>query len=52
MMVVNTAASSLETDTTSARVLFPNAKDKTIAQCGKQEAAEEIVRLIAERMKK
>ena len=52
MMVVNTASSSLETDTTSARVLFPDVKDKAIAECPKQEAAEKIIRLIAERMKK
>jgi phosphopantothenoylcysteine decarboxylase/phosphopantothenate--cysteine ligase len=52
MMVVNTAAAALEKDTTSARVLFPDAHDKTIAQCSKQEAAEEIIRLITERMKK
>jgi phosphopantothenoylcysteine decarboxylase / phosphopantothenate---cysteine ligase len=52
MMVVNSAGSSLETDTTAARILFPKGKDKTIAECGKQEAAEAIIRIIAERMGK
>jgi phosphopantothenoylcysteine decarboxylase/phosphopantothenate--cysteine ligase len=50
MMVVNSAGSSLETDTTSASILFPKGKDKIIGTCGKQEAAEAIIRIIAERM--
>jgi phosphopantothenoylcysteine decarboxylase/phosphopantothenate--cysteine ligase len=50
MMVVNSAETSLESDTTSVRVLFPGGKDRTFAACGKQAAAEAIIRLIAERM--
>jgi phosphopantothenoylcysteine decarboxylase/phosphopantothenate--cysteine ligase len=52
MMVVNSADESLETDTTSARVLFAKAGDKTISKRTKMEAAEEIIRLIASRMEK
>jgi phosphopantothenoylcysteine decarboxylase/phosphopantothenate--cysteine ligase len=50
MIIVNSAGSSLETDTTSASILFPKGKDKIIGTCGKQEAAEAIIRIIAERM--
>jgi phosphopantothenoylcysteine decarboxylase/phosphopantothenate--cysteine ligase len=50
MMVVNTAA-SVESDSTTATVLFPRGKDENIAEGTKQEAAEKIVRLIVRRMK-
>jgi phosphopantothenoylcysteine decarboxylase/phosphopantothenate--cysteine ligase len=50
MMIVNSAGSSLETDTTSASILFRKGKDKIIGKCGKQQAAEAIIRIIAERM--
>jgi phosphopantothenoylcysteine synthetase/decarboxylase len=52
MMVVNSTKASLESDTTSVRILFPDAKDKTFAACGKQEAAAEIMRIIGERIKR
>jgi phosphopantothenoylcysteine decarboxylase/phosphopantothenate--cysteine ligase len=52
MMVVNTVEAALETDTTSVRILYPNGKDKIILKCAKQDAALEIVKLIAERIKK
>jgi phosphopantothenoylcysteine synthetase/decarboxylase len=52
MMVANTVDAALETDTTSVRILYPNGKDKIILKCAKQDAALEIVKLIAERIKK
>jgi phosphopantothenoylcysteine decarboxylase / phosphopantothenate---cysteine ligase len=52
MMIVNRVGTSLETDTTSVRILYRNGKDKTVAECGKQEAALTIVRSIAERVVK
>jgi phosphopantothenoylcysteine decarboxylase/phosphopantothenate--cysteine ligase len=52
MMVVNSARTSLETDTTTARVLFSGAKDKIIRECTKQDAAQEIIGLIAGRLGK
>jgi phosphopantothenoylcysteine decarboxylase/phosphopantothenate--cysteine ligase len=48
MMIVNRVETSLETDTTSVRILYRNAKDGTVAECGKREAAQAIIRSIAQ----
>jgi phosphopantothenoylcysteine decarboxylase / phosphopantothenate---cysteine ligase len=51
MMVVNSPA-SIESDSTALSVLFPKGKNEIISEVTKREAAERIVGIIANRMKK